>query len=255
MSIATKYSLVLTIACVSLIGGFSGCSPVGAENPRSLTVTWTPEFSMPELLAEPVTLKSQQDLQSLLSRHWYAAIDVQTTGDSKPLSLNNCNEYFVNNAHSLHSLREHESSAFVELQIMCEATRLLANAKMAHRSYLPDSLLNPGLPRRLPKAVAFVTSETESERMQQDEAKQFWGDVNTITRTIKVSENEMEFHSDAGRQTLSVIGQGDMNGDGVQDVLLLSRDTVVGGSYANMRLFILTVNAEDRWELIDKYLK
>ncbi len=60
------------------------------------------------------------------------------------------------------------------------------------------------------------------------------------------------FH-DGGYQEVEILGNGDANNDGIEDVFIVVRDYVEGGNYFNMRLFVLSVNAKGSWELIKNF--
>lgn len=62
-----------------------------------------------------------------------------------------------------------------------------------------------------------------------------------------------EYRIEGGLQALSVLGLGDFNGDGREDLLASVRDTVEGGSYFNLRLFVLTVTEGGNWQMEAEY--
>ncbi len=76
-----------------------------------------------------------------------------------------------------------------------------------------------------------------------------WGDVNDITEVNHVSEHRAEYRSVSGVQTLSVLGRGDFNDDEHEDILVSVQDSVEGGSYFNMRLFVISVNESGSWDV------
>jgi len=49
------------------------------------------------------------------------------------------------------------------------------------------------------------------------------------------------------------MGRGDFNVDGLEDVLISSRDSVEGGSYFDFGLFTLSVNEKGKWQLIEEF--
>jgi len=95
-----------------------------------------------------------------------------------------------------------------------------------------------------------VISREESEKNRRDVSKRVWADVNTTTEVVRQSPEEIDVYSESGVQRLTLVGRGDMNHDHIEDVMLLSRDSVEGGSYVNFCLFVLTVNSERQWQLI-----
>jgi hypothetical protein len=234
--------LVAATACASRAGQEDACP-----------ISWSSGFRMPELLAESVAVREQEDLGGLLSESWYSPIEVAKPGAQESISLENCDEYFAESTPATRTIRENEMDAFLELAAMCEATALLAGAQRASESYLPQPVLDSASPEHLPAAVALVTSETEAERHAVSSAVNSWGDVNTNFGVKRLSADAVEFTHEAGVQVLEVVGQGDFNSDGRQDVLVASRDSVEDGSYFNLRLFVLTVDAEGEWQLVEEW--
>jgi hypothetical protein len=230
-----------------------GCSNAQQIKAQHTPPQWTEAFAMPSLLAEGMEVTTLQDIQALLSRQWYDAIDIRHATNTKLTSLDNCSTYFQNKTPHLRALRDNEQSAFAEVQMACEATRLIANADVSTRSFLPNPILSKTTPQQLPKTIALVTSQTEREKLMANSSKQVWGDINTITRIEKVSDYQMRYISQAGVQTLAEIGRGDINQDGIEDVLILCRDSIAGGSYSNFRLFVFSVNQNGEWNLLEHY--
>ncbi len=250
--IVTKRTKSLTFLFAITLG-LLGCTRDTPAQQQSIDVRWGSGFTMPTLLAESLTVRSQEDIAALLDKPWYAQIDIQNAKRADVNVLADCRSYFANKTPALRALRDSENNALMELRMMCEAAQLLATAGKSSESYLPDDVLTADAPNQFPKHMALVTSQVESEKIQQDASKQLWGEVNTITDTAGHSSQQMHFHSEAGLQQVSVVGRGDMNGDRIEDVVMLSRDSVEGGSYFNLRLFVLTVNRQGQWQLVSAH--
>lgn len=235
-----------------------GCSTTTLREKRHYIPQWTKAFSMPSLLDTDIqetlpSITTQEDITSLLSQPWYGAIEVKNARDTKTKSLRTCANYFANKAPALRALRDREQSAFRELQIACEASRLLAEAKVSTHSFIPTSIFTASAPTQMPKSLGFVTSQKALETIQLDSSKKVWSDVNRIRRTERVSELETKYYSDAGVQTLFEIGRGDFNDDATEDILILSQDTVTDGSYFHLRLFVFSIDKNIRWTLVEQY--
>jgi len=101
--------------------------------------------------------------------------------------------------------------------------------------------------------LAFETSKTESEESRRDPEVKYWSDINEIRNVDVISPQVVDFYTTGGLQRLELVGRGDFDGDGVEDVLISSRDSVDGGSYQHLRLFVLSVDAEGDWRTIRSY--
>ncbi len=255
--ITVTYDLLILFGCLSLTAGLFGCTGTvwrqhTASTDKTIPIEWTQELRMASLLSEKPTVNSQEDLSRLLTNSWYAGIYVKTDKEDDKI-LNNCNDFFAIKESGLRSQQEEENDALLELKIMCEATRLLSQATPARYSKIPADPLDAQLPTKLPKSLAFITSKSELDRIQRNHNLIYWGDVYSIKKVEPKSTHESIYYSNGGAQTLAVLGHGDTNGDKWDDILVTVRDTVEGGSYFNVRLFVLTVTAQNQWQVVAQY--
>lgn len=247
-------NLLAGLVLASTLAGCAG-APAKQEEPKAQNspVKWTQEFNMPGLLDQPVAVNSQKDLRKLRESPWYASVAVEAPDLNEPQAIDSCNDYFAVNAENLRAHKAQEHNALLELMVMCEATRLLSEASPAKQSNIPEQPLDAQLPDRLPKSVALVTSQSEWNRIENDQNVSSWGEVNTINEVKKTSAHQAEYHLDTGLQTVSILGRGDFNEDGREDLLVSVKDTVEGGSYFNLRLFVLTVTDQGEWRVEAEY--
>lgn len=140
--------------------------------------------------------------------------------------------------------------AFLEFTVMCEAARVLMVSERSAVSYLPRVVLSELSPRLWPKEFALQTSAEEARRTNQNSKLVSWDDVTPITKYISKSGSNAFFYHQGGFQQVEVIGRGDTNKDGVEDLMLSVRDHADGGSYFNMRLFVLSVDSQNNWHLL-----
>lgn len=243
---ATLLALVTT-ACANP----SSLSP---DTNESHQVTWLSGYTMPQFLSTPIALNKKSDLDKVLAAPWYTSVTLVGAKTSGELSVNKCSHYLSEATLDTRTLREYENSAFLELAMMCRATELLLNAKKSEISNIPSDFLNASLPNKLPTGLAFQVSTAEAEINANDKAKRYWSDINDELQFKAISKDQAEFYQDGGTQTLAVVGKGDFNNDGMEDVLITSRDTVSGGNYFNLRLFALSLNTKNEWSLIKQYL-
>lgn len=96
-------------------------------------------------------------------------------------------------------------------------------------------------------------STLESKRISDNSNFKTWGDVMPIDGFEKESEAKATYFNDEGFKEVDVLGNGDFNGDDINDIIVVVRDHVTGGDYFNMRLFVLSVNRKGDWELIESF--
>lgn len=223
------------------------------ENKQNYSVSWSSGYKMEVLLSEPIIIRDRNDLQKALSAPWYAEMTVLGTKSSKEILLKNCKSYLSLATEKTHPLRENEISAFLELAMMCRSTELLLNAKIPVKSNIPNDFINEFLPEKLPATIAFQTSTAEAKKNAIDRTKKYWSDINQRLKYKAISTEKAKYSGSSGVQTIALVGKGDFNGDGLEDILINSRDVVDGGSYFNLRLFALSVDEEGKWQLIQTF--
>lgn len=228
-----------------------GCAaPIVGEANKNIPVSWDTGFSMLSLLdSQDVTLNSVDDLEKLVDATWYAEVDVINTKVGKA-ALGSCHDYFTKVKGTPRTANENEMSAYLELKIMCEATRLLMNAKDSKETFLPRNVLGETMPKLWPKAMALRISTEESRRDMENTELMSMNDVTPIVKYESHSKSKAAYFNKGGYQEVEIIGRGDANNDGVEDIFLVVRDHVEGGDYFNMRLFILSVDSKASWHLI-----
>jgi len=196
---------------------------------------------MPGLLQQPATPKTQADIQQLLTQKWYAEFNVASPAKPQAtLIISSCNGYFAHNQDGLQTLKHNEAAAFMEIAMMCNATMVISLAKPAQSNLLDALPFDAALPAKLPKDAAMLVSTTERDQVNKDNTKKYWRDVNVITKFESAGEGHALYYHAGGYQELERVASGDFNSDGIQDLLVTSRDFVDGGSYSAIRLLLLT---------------
>lgn len=239
-------SSALFLFAVALMGCMGMAQPSASARP----VQWTEEFGLPGLLAEEVAVRRQDEIAALLVKPWYASVDVKAAGSDEVNTLHSCSDYFLMGQLDPHAKNEQEGSALLELKVMCDAARLLSRAAPATHSDIPAKPLDTSLPSTMPAAVALVTSQSEWERIRRGPTSVRWGEVNAIKKVDQDADHRSTYYSDAGVQVLAELGRGDIDGDKREDILVSVKDTVQGGDYFNLRLFVLTVTTQGEWQVV-----
>ncbi|VUD56331.1 hypothetical protein TDB9533_01984 [Thalassocella blandensis] len=228
------------------------------ESTQIIKPRWTDSFSLPGLLAEAVqnwtgNRGSNRDIGILMDKPWYSKVKVKTTEAEVAKTIGSCSEYFSVKTPDIRADNQNEQNAFLELQIACEAARLLADMKPSGKSFLDASVVDQQLPLEIPKIIAMSTSTSEFKVAMEDTSKEVWSDINSIRNFEKISDSQANYISDAGTQTITEIGRGDLNDDGIEDVVIVSQDVVEGGSYFNLRLFSMSLDQNERWVVIGQF--
>jgi hypothetical protein len=74
-----------------------------------------------------------------------------------------------------------------------------------------------------------------------------------ITQIERHSETKSIYFYDGGSQEVEILGYGNANSDSIEDVFMVVRDHVDGGNYFNIRLFVLSMNANGNWDILKEF--
>lgn len=251
-----RLARVITICALNFVACLFtlGCS-ISAKGDGNYAVTSLPGFILPELLAKPRSDASKEDIPLLMRQKWYASFNVFPKGNSRNTTdLSSCDDYFGLGVKKARTKAPADMSAYIELAIMCQAAQILEKAHPAKSSFIHDYQLTESTPEDWPAGVALEISSKERDRKLANRQGKRWSDVNQIERRKIDSPFDATFYHQGAVQEISLVGRGDFNDDGIEDLLITSRDSVVGGDYFNFRLFSLTKTQGDKsWRLLASY--
>jgi hypothetical protein len=140
--------------------------------------------------------------------------------------------------------RQAERSTIADCLVLQE----LWSAKPARASYLHEVRWDARVLPLLPPQLA-ITVSAESERAAGAAAGrgQTWLDFNPSAAAQAGARrpDEIVVTGKGFVERLILWGRGDFNGDGLEDLLVQSLDTLTEGTYRNTRLFVLTRRTAD----------
>lgn len=228
---------VCTLTVIALLTGCSANTPL--PPPRSgVEPAVGTGFTLPALLAVPPQADSAASAHDLLDATWYATFELapqRTPEAAAPYAT--CSAYLERAHEQLAPVDESAAAAFMEIAAMCEATALIAQARPAAHSWIGDAAIDEALPVHLP--AEFALRVAESGRIPAGDERR-WAEVEPDIEGHRLAADSVRFSHPHGIQEIALVARADFDGDGIEDLLLLSRDYVDAGSYAAFRLFLLT---------------
>lgn len=239
--LAVAAGLVSLFSCATMPGDGKVKQAEVVTKQNTTAVSWYSGYTMPTLLAKPIQSANIVDLAEIIRRNWYSEFEVVSEATPKEkITLSSCSGYLERSHLKWRTPENINSGPFMEIALMCRATQLMQTASKPERSYLQTVRFNENLPKFLPKAIAMVISVNEQARIDANKSIKYLDDVNSTTRVELLGPFEARYHHEGGAQELALVAKGDFNGDGIEDMLITSRDSVEGGSYRAIRLFLLT---------------
>lgn len=244
----------LKLICVTSLAAFIvSCASPPEQSEFKHLAQWSSGYEMIGLLAESITISQMSDLEIVLNASWYDAFAVTHTKSAKYESFSDCATYLSNATAKTRTLQPNDMGPFLEIAAMCRSTEVLSRAESFSQSYIPEEFLNQSSIDSFPSAFAIDISRTEAEQHANDPRIKYWGDINKVNTVEVISKERVKFTHSGGNQQIDLVGRGDFNGDDIEDLLLVSRDSVEGGSYFNMRLFSITADKNGEWVLLEAY--
>jgi len=242
-----KQTIVSFCGFIFMLLSVTACAEKGPEqNTSTIPVTVSSGMQLGSLLNEVMASFKVNDIKAMLNKDWYSAVNVKSLKQANATySIKSCAEYFKLADKALTTVKENENSAFSEFVLMCQAAKVIVEAKQSKRTFLNDFVLDKNLPNKLPKQMALVVSSAESKKINDNSKLVNWSDVNKITKVDVINEFKAKYHQQGSAQEIELVAKGDFDGDGIEDVLVLSRDSVEGGSYNALRMFYFTKRSKE----------
>ena len=164
-----------------------------------------------------------------------------TEGTAHPAGVSNCAQLLAQRGHALHAQApDREIQAERSTMAECLVLHELRRATPARSSYLHDLPWDEHVLPLLPPQLA-ITVSAESERAASAAAShgQNWPDFDPSATASAKGPEEIVVTGNGFREQLILWGRGDFTGDGTEDLLVQSLDTLTEGTYRNTRLFVL----------------
>lgn len=127
----------------------------------------------------------------------------------------------------------------------CYASKVMASAKKAKVSHLSDFKLDKKWVGELPARLSLTISKDDQRRIDSVVARHGGlveaTDVASMKfkNTDKVQQVTVTDKS-GGVVRIDLVGKGDFNGDGIEDLLVATTDSIDGGDYQSLGLYTLT---------------
>ena len=237
-------------ACFLLIAGCPGLEAQPYRNEAAIAVSFTDHLSLNWMLEAPLTVNTQEELQEQLFQPWEADVKVGRHGEQ---TVAHCQDFFLAEKRALEPVKPNEFVSYRLMGAGCKAVSLSLALKDSTESYLGAFALNKALAEKLPPELAFFVSASRKEAVLADPRVQSWADVDKIVAVKRTNKHQAVFvDSDGNQREFFVLARGDYNADGVEDILVKSVNSVSGGSYVSVKLYVLTrYKHNDRYTLLD----
>ncbi|GAP73768.1 hypothetical protein W04_0279 [Pseudoalteromonas sp. SW0106-04] len=185
---------------------------------------------------DPVSLDSRADVQALASGKWFFSYPL-INDSGKSTEIASCEQLKQAQAQGFKGEDFSMQGAIEALELICNTWQAMAKLEASHTSWI-NFTHSKEVAEELPAEFALAISNDTVERVAQSE---HWSDVTTIKKVEPVNEDQAVYYdTDGSIQRLTLMAQGDYNGDGIEDAIFYMENGVDGGSYSSVNTYIVT---------------
>ncbi len=190
-------------------------------------------------LSSRLNVSSQSDLGQQLSAAF-------TAGTAHPANAANCAQMLALGARGAGATAGPDYLQQRSTLVQCAILQELRGARPANSSFVAglkwDESILPLLP---PQLAINVSNENIRAAGAAAKANKSWADTDKTATASTDAPDRVIVKGQGFIVRLILWGRGDLNGDGVQDLLVQTLDTLTEGTYRYTRLFILTRRSAD----------
>lgn len=238
---------IRNLLATSVAAALIGCAPQVPA--KRHPVYWTSALALNNMSPSPVAIETVDDLATVMAATWDAPFNLQDGRTEKEvISVNNCDAllHVLDTSPDLEPVKAFEFTAYRYRTHLCRAINTLVEAKTSTRSFVRSFMLDAAAPALLPAELAFVVSEEDQELVAKYRDQTLTSLFNNEKRFALENVEVLNLYSmrladsSDGRQEMKILGYGDFNHDGTEDLLLLVHDYITTASYRAFRLYRLT---------------
>ncbi len=238
MSVARAIAAVAALTLVSL-------APAAADEGEKYPIWWSPRLQLESLD------KIDERLNAPL---WPPEDAMEVFKDRLEGDGSVPKKAIVNNCLSLFRLIEegYEPRYYIEfkrlmyVRALCRAAIAFRRARPAKASHIRDFVFDADAVNRLPAMVLVaVGCEDLCRKYEANERHIPVARFREITKLRVVTEIAIFLETEWSKDALEIIGRADFNGDGLEDLMVLSQSWAIGGSWEGTRFFILGRESPD----------
>jgi len=194
-----------------------------------------PELNILSYLKSPTP---NMPLQEQMVAPWTMMIPLYSADMSQQFVVTNCLQALSS---AQQGVSPESPSAYPQFRyavVQCMAMQLGINMRNAETSYFASPLLDENFLARLPATAAFVISEEDAERAANSNGSA--ADITPVANFRRENNETVVFDLEFGSQTATLLAEGDVNADGIDDALIRVTNTVEEGSYRLTFLYVVT---------------
>lgn len=220
------------IVMTALFGSLSACA---TTSNTVIEPHYTFDNKARSFFDKRIELKNSSEVAALHNKQWYYQDTLNKEGDS--IEVSNCLELKEALAEGFKADTYSYQEAVIATEHICDTWQAMAKLEASHSSWI-NFTHGKEVAEELPAEFTLAISNYTVEQVTQSE---HWSDVTTIKKVEPVNEDQAVYYdTDGSIQRLTLMAQGDYNGDGIEDAIFYMENGVDGGSYSSVNTYIVT---------------
>ncbi|MCG7569098.1 hypothetical protein MHM89_04085 [Pseudoalteromonas sp. CNC9-20] len=220
------------IAMTALFGSLSACA---TTSNTVIEPHYTFDNKARSFFDKRIELKNSSEVAALHNKQWYYQDTLNKEGDS--IEVSNCLELKEALAEGFKADTYSYQEAVIATEHICDTWQAMAKLEASHSSWI-NFTHGKEVAEELPAEFTLAISNYTVEQVTQSE---HWSDVTTIKKVEPVNEDQAVYYdTDGSIQRLTLMAQGDYNGDGIEDAIFYMENGVDGGSYSSVKAYVVT---------------
>jgi hypothetical protein len=150
---------------------------------------------------------------------------------------------------------ESDASSLRDISTTCIAAKLLLDSTSSARTYIDYPLATKSFLQKAPYNLSQMISNESREKLANQKPVATWWNAEPIKSIKKFNNNNFSLELSGSTQTITVMGHGDIDGDGIEDIILKIVDTIhPPATYFNARLYVLTkLGKNQKYSIVRSY--
>ena len=220
------------IVMTALFGSLSACA---TTSNTVIEPHYTFDNKARSFFDKRIELKNSSEVAALHNKQWYYQDTLNKEGDS--IEVSNCLELKEALAEGFKADTYSYQEAVIATEHICDTWQAMAKLEASHSSWI-NFTHGKEVAEELPAEFTLAISNYTVEQVTQSE---HWSDVTTIKKVEPVNEDQAVYYdTDGSIQRLTLMAQGDYNGDGIEDAIFYMENGVDGGSYSSVKAYVVT---------------
>ncbi|MBF7143539.1 MULTISPECIES: hypothetical protein [Pseudomonas] len=148
-----------------------------------------------------------------------------------------------------------DTQFYTSLTADCVAAKLNYQAKPFNTSFIPTDFFTRETVDKAPYRLGMNASLSELNAVLKERPDATWAESDRAFKIIEKNDHRAVIKLNGARQTVFIQGRGDMDGDGIEDIVLKIISTAdYPASYFDVGLYVLTcLEANGRYRIIEAY--